>query len=150
MGGGRGLQAETAQSALIDILKGVSFSYHCEAEFTKHWIVHPAMVWSTLSWLFWVQVIFSSRVDWFPFLWGQFLEPWQPMSWLQSGFHAVNFFYLVWVSASIRHVKGWLRILSTAQEKKLMYSPREGLCLMNKLLLFWLFTFASAFSHFSN
>ena len=162
MGGGRGLQAETAQSALIVILKGVSFSYHCEAEFTKHWTVHPAAVWSTLSWLFWVQLLFSSRVDWFPFLWGQFLELWQPVSWLPSGLHAVNFFHLVrvsasirqfhlvQVSASIRQVKGWLRILSTAQEEELRYSPRGGLYFMTKLLLFWLFTFASAFSHLSN
>ena len=98
VGAGRGLQAETAQSALTVILKGVSFSHHCEAEFTKHWIVHPAMVWSTFSWLFGVQLIFSSRVDWFPFLRGHFLELWQPMSWLQSGHRGVNFFHLAWVS----------------------------------------------------
>ena len=43
------------------------------------------------SWLFEVQFIFSSRVRLFPFLWGQFLELWQFVSWLQSGRHIVNF-----------------------------------------------------------
>ena len=43
------------------------------------------------SWLFEVQLIFSSRISLFPFLWGQFLELWQFVSWLQSGHHIVNF-----------------------------------------------------------
>ena len=76
------------------------------------------------------------------------MELWQPASWLPSGLHAVNFFHLVrvsasirqfhlvQVSASIRQVKGWLRILSTAQEEELRYSPRGGLYFMTKLLLF--------------
>ena len=35
--------------------------------------------------------IFSSRVHLFPFLWSQFSELWQLMSWVQSGHLVVNF-----------------------------------------------------------
>ena len=38
------------------------------------------------------------------------------MSWLQSGHHVVNFFYLAGVSVSHRI---WLRILSVALEEEL-------------------------------
>ena len=38
-----------------------------------------------------VQSVFSSRISLFPFPWGQFSDLWQPVSWLQSGHHAVNF-----------------------------------------------------------
>ena len=50
--------------------------------------------------------IFSSGVDLFPFPWGQFLESWQLMSWLQSGHHVVNFFLLVRVLVSVRQLRG--------------------------------------------
>ena len=49
-------------------------------------------------------LIFSSRVSLFPFLWGQFLNLWQLMSWLQSSHHAANFFHLVGVSVSVRQL----------------------------------------------
>ena len=47
--------------------------------------------WTELNWT----EIFGFRVALFPFPWGQFLELWQLMSWLQSGHHEVNFFHLV-------------------------------------------------------
>ena len=42
------------------------------------------------------------------------------MSWLQSGHHVVNFFFLMGVSVSLKtpHII-WLRILSMALEKEL-------------------------------
>ena len=51
-------------------------------------------VWSASSWLFSVQLVFSSRVSLLPFLWGQFSELWERMS-QQSSHHAVNFLHLV-------------------------------------------------------
>ena len=91
------------------------------------------MVWSALSWLFWVQLIFGSRVDLFSFLWGQFLELWPLMSWLQSGHPVVNVFHLVGVSC--------LQNSSQDTAQIIIYSPWGGakspwLCLMTQLLLF--------------
>ena len=83
----RGVQAETAPSALTVILILVI------GRLTR------------ASWLFWKQLVFSSRVILFPFLLGQFLESWQLISWLQqSGDYVVNFFHLVGVSVSIRQL----------------------------------------------
>ena len=50
-----------------------------------------SVVWPASCWLFRVQLIFSSGVLFFQFLWGQFSELWQLTSWLQTGHHAVNF-----------------------------------------------------------
>lgn len=113
-GRGRGLQAETVQSALTVILKLVlqwSDQHH------PHWLV---------------QLIFSSRVDLFSFPWGQFSALWQLMSWIQSGQHVVHFFHLVGSSVSTALLTGY---------GYFVYSPwggtkRPWLCLMTKLLLF--------------
>ena len=43
----------------------------------------------------------------FPYLWGQFSELWQLMSWLQSGHHVLNFFHLVGVSVSTGQLTGY-------------------------------------------
>ena len=43
----------------------------------------------------------------FPFLWGQFLELWQFMSWVQSTHHVVNFIHLVEVSVSTNQLTGY-------------------------------------------
>ena len=59
---------------------------------SSNWL---SVVWPASSWLFKVQLIFSSRICLFPFLWGQFSELWQLMSWVQSGHHVVSFFTLV-------------------------------------------------------
>ena len=69
------------------------------------WSGHE-VVCSESSWLFQVPLVFSSRVSLSPFLWGQFSELWQLMSWLQAGHHVVKFFHLVWVSVSIRQLTG--------------------------------------------
>ena len=50
-----------------------------------------SVVWPESSWLFQVQLIFSSRIPLFPFLWGHFSELWQLMSWVPSGLRVVNF-----------------------------------------------------------
>ena len=65
------------------------------------------------SWLIEVQLIFSSRVGWFPFLWGQFSELLQLMSWLQSDHRAAD---VTWWRFQLRI---WFRILSVALEKEL-------------------------------
>ena len=70
---GRGLYAETAPSALTVI-------------FT---LVISGLTRVTLFVL--GTVIFSSGVRVFPFLWGQFSELWQLMSWWQAGHHVINF-----------------------------------------------------------
>ena len=69
--------------------------------------IGAAIVWSVSSWLDYVQLIFSSRVSLFPFLWGQVSELWQLMSWLQSGHHVVNLFHLVGVPVSTRQLIGY-------------------------------------------
>ena len=89
MGWGRGLHAETVQAALTVILK----------------LVIGGLTGITLIVL--VQLVFSSRVSLFPFLWGQFSELWQLMSWLPPGHHVVNFFHLVGLSVSIRQLTGY-------------------------------------------
>ena len=130
--GWRGLQSETAQSVSSD----------------SHREIGHVVVWSAASWLFSVQLVFSSRVGFFPFLWGQFSELWQLASWLQSGHHAVNFFHLVGVSVSISQLKD--------VSQNIAYSPGRGtkgacLCLMIELSLFFLFNcFPSTFSHSSD
>ena len=44
------------------------------------------VVWPASCWLFWVWLIFGSRVGWFQFPWDQFLELWQFMgTWWLSG-----------------------------------------------------------------
>ena len=53
-----------------------------------------SMVWPASSCLFYVQFIFTSRVHLFPFLRDQLSEPWQLMSWVQSGHRVVKFFHL--------------------------------------------------------
>ena len=73
------LHAETAQSALTVILK----------------LVIGGLISVILIVLGTVNLQFQGL---FPFPWGQFLELWQLMSWLQSGHNAVHFFYLVGVS----------------------------------------------------
>lgn len=57
-----------------------------------------SQLWQS-SWSFWVDLIFSSRVSLFPFLWGQL------MSWLQLGHPVVNFFYLMGVSVHTKQLK---------------------------------------------
>ena len=129
--GGGYKQKRYSQSAVTVILKLVlqwSDQHH------PHWLV---------------QLIFSSRVDLFSFPWGQFSALWQLMSWIQSGQHVVHFFHLVGSSVSTALLTGY---------GYFVYSPwggtkRPWLCLMTKLLLFglvWLFSFASAFLHFSD
>ena len=84
----------------------------------------------------------------FPFLWGQFSELWQLMTWLLSGQHAVN--CPTW---------GFTVYKTALQEmnQNIICGPWEWteglwLCLMTKLLfgLLWLFFFVSASSHFSD
>ena len=75
-----------------------------------------------------VQLLFSSRVHLFPFLWGQFSELWQLMSWVQSGHQVVNFPPWCFSVGKTAH-RIWLRILSIVLEKELkvlsiiIYSP---------------------------
>ena len=64
----------------------------------------------TKSWTWlsdWTELNLLSRVGLFPFPWDQFSELWQLMSWIQSGHHVVNFFYLVGVSVSKRQLTGY-------------------------------------------
>ena len=53
----------------------------------------------------------------FAFLWGQFLELWRLMMWVQSGHHIVNFFQCFSIYKTAHRI--WPRILSTALEKEL-------------------------------
>ena len=62
------------------------------------------VIWPASSWLFLVQLIFSSTVSLFPFLWGQFSELWQHMSRPPSGHHVVNYFHLARVSVAIKRL----------------------------------------------
>ena len=54
----------------------------------------------------------------FPFLWGQFSELWQLLSWVLSGHHVLNFSTWCFSIYKIAH-RIWLRILSLALEKEL-------------------------------
>ena len=74
--------------------------------------------WPASSWLFYVQLTFSSKVGLFPFLRGQFSELWQLMSRLQSGYHVVNFSMWCFSIYKTAH-RIWLRILSIALVKEL-------------------------------
>ena len=97
------------------------------------------VVWPVPSWLFQVQLISSSNVNLFPFLWSQFSGLWQLMSWVQLGHCVVN------VSVCKTAHRLWLRVLSIALEKEL---KGPWLCLMTTLFLFgllWLFSFVSTF-----
>ena len=85
----------------------------------NHLEVSHVEVWSASSWLFSVQLLWISRVSLFPFLWGQFSELWQVMSWLQSGHHAVNVFHLVGFLISTTQLRIWLRIFPIAFEEEL-------------------------------
>ena len=73
----------------------------------RHLETGHAVVWPASSWLFWVRLILSSRVGLFLFLWGQFSELWQLMSWLQSGHCVVKFFHLLGVSVSTTQLTGY-------------------------------------------
>ena len=100
------------------------------------------------SWLFYVQLIFSSRDNLFPCLEVSSTELRQLISWLESGHHVGNFF--TWCSFSINS--------SRDMAQNTICSPWEGikdpwLCLMTTLLLFgllWQFSSVSAFSHLSD
>ena len=81
---------------------------------------HAAVHGVTKSWTWlrdWTELncIFSTRVGLFPFPWDQFSEVWQVMSWIQSGHHVVNFFYLVGVSVSKRQLSGYQNIIDRPQ-----------------------------------
>ena len=52
-----------------------------------------------------VQLVF--RVSLFPFLWGQFSEPWQHLSRPQSSHHVIDLFHLARVSVSLRQLTGY-------------------------------------------
>ena len=53
-----------------------------------------------------------------PFLWGQFSELWQLLSWVLSGHHALKF--STWCFSIYKTaLRMWLRILSIAREKEL-------------------------------
>ena len=77
-----------------------------------------SVVWPAWSWLFWVQISFSSRVPLFPFLCSQFSELWQLKSWVQSGHHVINFSTWCFGIYKTTH-RIWLRILPIAPEKEL-------------------------------
>ena len=74
---GRGLHAETAQSALTVTTKPVIGGL-------------PSVSRSSSE-----QLVFGAMVILFPFPWGPFPESRQLMSWLESGHHVINFFPLV-------------------------------------------------------
>ena len=73
----------------------------------SHLEIGHVVIWKASSWLFWAQLIFSSRISLFPFLRGQYSELWQLMSWLRSGHHVSNFFHLMWFSVSVRQLTGY-------------------------------------------
>ena len=85
--GGMGLQAETTQSAVTVTLKLVMWRL----------ISVILIVLSTASLEFQGGFVPISL---------QFLELWQLMSRLPSGYHVVNFFHLVGVSVSTRQLTG--------------------------------------------
>ena len=86
---GRGLHAETAQSALTIIFK----------------LVTGGLTSFILIVLNTVNLQFQGQL--FTFLWGQFLKLWQLMSQLQSGHRVVSVFHLVGVSVSIRQLTAY-------------------------------------------
>ena len=75
----------------------------------NHLEIGHVLIWSVSSWLSQAQLIFHSRVGWFSFPWGQFLELYkmqQLISWLQSDHYVVNFFHRVGVSVSVKQFQG--------------------------------------------
>ena len=93
------------------------------------------------------QLIFSSRIGLFPFLWGQFLWWWLFISCLQSGHHTILPLGGSFSIYKTTH-RTWLGILSVALGRG---TNGFWLCLMTKLLLFGfvlLLSFASAVSLF--
>ena len=83
--------------------------------------------------------------------WGQFLESWQPMSWLESGHRVVNL--STWWGFQCLQDSSW------DMAQNVIYSlwgraKSSWLCFMTTLLslfgLLWLFSFVSACSHFSD
>ena len=76
-------------------------------DFDSHLEIGHVLVWSASSWLFTEQLICSSTISLFPFFWGQFLELWYLMSWLQPGHHVINFYHLVKVLLSVRQLIGY-------------------------------------------
>ena len=97
-----GAMCTSAQSALTVVLK-------------------LAMWWSVVVILIVLSTVnLCSRVGLFSYLCGQSLELWQLLSWLQSGYHVLNFFHLVGVSSFYKTAQRiWLRISSIALEGKL-------------------------------
>ena len=85
----RGLHAETAQSALMVILKLVTGGL-------------TSIILIVLS-----TVNLRPRVCLFPFPQGHFSELWQLMSWLQPGHHVVNLFHLVGLSVSVTQLASY-------------------------------------------
>ena len=93
------------------------------------------------------QLIFSSGIGLFPFLWGQFLWWWLFISCLQSGHHTILPLGGSFSIYKTTH-RTWLGILSVALGRG---TNGSWLCLMVKLLLFgfvWLLSFAYAVSLF--
>ena len=66
----------------------------------------------------WTELKFQFQVHLFPFLWGQFLELFQVISWVQAGHHVANFSTWCFSIYKTAH-RIWFMILSTAVEKEL-------------------------------
>ena len=86
---GRGLHAETAHSSVTVVLKLVIDG-----------LTAVILIASSTD-------ICSSMISLFSFSWGQFLELWQLMSWLQSSHNVGNLFHPVSISVSVRQLTGY-------------------------------------------